>query len=205
MVAELIPKLTTLHQRFDKITASTAPQAAILLLSLIAFSLVFAPESYATTLTVCSSGCDYTTIANAIAAANLNGGDTIVIRDAVHDEWNITVDRNLTIEGQGAASTAIDGAASGTVFFVNAGVVVTFQGLTVRNGSGTPCSGEEGGLCLSGGGGLFNSRGTVTINNCRFSGNSVTGGTAMGGGLYNLEGTLTIVTALSPETRLPVP
>ena len=99
--------------------------ATLVLLTLLAFSLTPPSPSYAATLTVCASGC-YTTIAAAIAAANPLGGDTISIQDASHNEANITVDRDLTIQGQGATNTAVDGTGiSGSVFTISAGVTAT--------------------------------------------------------------------------------
>src|SRR5216684_3814131 len=149
--------------------------ATLVLLTLLAFSLTPPSPSYAATLTVCASGC-YTTIAAAIAAANPLGGDTISIQDASHNEANITVDRDLTIQGQGATNTAVDGTGiSGSVFTISAGVTATIQDVTIRNGSAFL------------GGGIYNN-GTVTISNGTLSGNSAGVG---GGGIYNV-GTVTI-------------
>ena len=148
-------------------TALTAIVAAML-------AVAIASPSYAATLTVCASGCTDTTIAAAIATAS--PGDTISIQDAVHTETNITVDRNLTIQGQGAASTAIDGGGNGPIFTVNGGVTATIWDMTIRNGSGFL------------GGGIFNG-GTVTLSNSTLSGNSAS---FYGGGIFNVFGTATI-------------
>src|SRR5216684_361207 len=149
--------------------------ATLVLLTLLAFSLTPPSPSYAATLTVCASGC-YTTIAAAIAAANPLGGDTISIQDASHNEANITVDRDLTIQGQGATNTAVDGTGiSGSVFTISAGVTATIQDATVRNGSAFL------------GGGIYNNA-TATISNSTLSGNSAA---VVAGGILN-EGTLTI-------------
>ncbi len=157
---------------------NTVWRAAILLLVLIALGLAAPSRGYAATLTVCASGCKYTTIATAIAAARPSS--TISILDAVHTERNITVDRNLTIQGRGAANTAVDGGAAGingTVFLVGSGVTAIFQNLTIRNGVDF----------YSSGGGIFN-EGTLTIRNAAFSGN-LTG--SAGGAIFTL-GTLTV-------------
>jgi len=141
--------------------------ATLVLLTLLAFSLTPLSSSYAATLTVCAS-CGYTTIAAAIFAAS--AGDTISITDAVRNEANLTVSKNLTIQGQGATNTAVDGTGiSGSVFTISAGVTATIQDITVRNGS-----------TLLLGGGIFN-RGTVTISNITLSGNSA----GYGGGIFN--------------------
>src|SRR5229473_2134430 len=142
--------------------------ATLVLLTLLAFSLTPPSPSYAATLTVCASGC-YTTIAAAIAAANPLGGDTISIQDASHNEANITVDRDLTIQGQGATNTAVDGTGiSGSVFTISAGVTATIQDVTIRNGSAFL------------GGGIYNN-GTVTISNGTLSGNAAD----FDGGIFN--------------------
>jgi hypothetical protein len=177
--------------------------AIVFLLTLLAFSLNVSSSSYAATLTVCASGCNDTTVAAAIAAAS--AGDTISIQDAVHTETNITVDRNLTIQGQGAANTAVDGASiSKSIFTVIAGVTATIKDMTIRNGAscGPGCGGGGivnygtltlGSSTISGnfannyGGGIFNG-GTITIADSTISGNSTS---YEGGGIFN-ESTATI-------------
>jgi hypothetical protein len=147
--------------------------AFVFLLALLAFSVTPSSPSYAATLTVCTSGCGYTSIAVAIAAAN--PGDTISIQDAVHSEVNIEVDRNLTIQGQGAANTLVDGGGKGTVFLIHIGVTATIQDMTISHGSD-----------IFGFGGAINNSGTVTINNSTLSDNSaIFFGSGGGGGIYN--------------------
>jgi hypothetical protein len=132
-----------------------------------------------------------------------SAGDTISITDAVHSEANITISKNLTIQGQGATNTAVDGTGiGGTVFSINLGVTATIQNLTIRNGVGPGF--EAGGIqnegtvsvnnsTLSGNsasayaGGIRNN-GTITISNSTLSGNS----SGDGGGIYNGDGTTTI-------------
>ena len=150
----------------------------ILLLALLACGLSLPSSSYAaTTWMVCTMGCSYTTIAAAIAAPSTLGGDTISITDSVQTEHGITVSKNLTIKGQGASATAVDGGglAGGSVFIVNGGVTATIQDVTIRNGNNT--------LYPGGGGGIFNS-GTLTLCNSTLTGN----GAYYGGGIYNFGG-----------------
>jgi hypothetical protein len=89
MLGRWIPRTSGSH-------TNALRSATVVLLTLLAFSLAPPAPSYAATLTVCISGCGFTTIATAIAAANPLGGDTISILDAAHTEANIVVDRNLT-------------------------------------------------------------------------------------------------------------
>ena len=176
------------------------------LMVLVLFLGIAAPSrGYPATLSVCASGCKYTTIAAAIAAAK--AGDTINVLDAVHSESNITVDRNLTIQGQGAAKTTVDGAENGTVFTTNAGVTSRIQNLTIAHGFNDINGGgviNDGMLTVTGitffqnstggfeapqpntGGGIFND-GTLTVSNSTFSGN----GSLQGGGVFN-DGDMTV-------------
>jgi hypothetical protein len=112
----------------------------------------------------------------------------------------------LTIEATGGAAT-IDAQKASRVFEVSSVSEVEFQGLTITGGSNALDGGgirNDGtvtinactlsGNSVSGffirGGGIFND-GTVTINACTLSGNSADAGSA-GGGLYNSRGTATI-------------
>jgi pectin methylesterase-like acyl-CoA thioesterase len=64
--------------------ANTVCRVAILLLVVTALGVADPSRGYAAVRTVCASGCKYTTIAAAIAAAK--AGDTIRILDTVHTE-----------------------------------------------------------------------------------------------------------------------
>jgi hypothetical protein len=181
----------------------------VALLLTLALSLGFAPRvPAATTWTVCASGCDYTSIKAAIAARTTRNGDTLAIGAGTYTEARITVNKSLTLRGDGAADTIVQAATtpnttSGRVFTIASGVSVTIRGLTIRYGSvseeGYPHS-YGGGLenwgtltlsdsiirgnsVLYAGGGLFNGFGTLMLTNSTVSGNSVSGGT--GGGLLN--------------------
>ena len=158
----------------------------VFLLSMLAFSLTPPSSGYAATLTVCNNGCGYNTIAAAVSAAS--AGDTISITDGGHTESKITVDRSLTIQGQGASNTTIDGgsaiygSAAGSVFVVNSSVTAKIQDLTISGGQA--CNYPF----VSSGGGVLN-YGTVTITNSTLSGNAACD---TGGGIATLGGTLTV-------------
>lgn len=150
------------------------------MLALATIALARTSTAQANTLTVCASGCNYTTIAAALGAAV--SGDTISILDALHKENGIqigaTAAQNVTIQGQGATATVVDGGGVGPIFSVDSGTV-TIQNLTVQNGSDT-----------ADGGGIVN-WGTLTLSNCLVTNNSTTSG-SNGGGLANLGGVVTI-------------
>ena len=134
-----------LHQVRSRSTLSRESQVApkhkkyslwmMLLFAVLLWSGVIYSAAAATTRTVCASGCDFTTIAAAIVAAS--AGDTISVLDAVHTEAGIVIDRDLTIQGQGAALTIVQadvtpGTATDRVFKVNSGVTATIKDMTIR-------------------------------------------------------------------------
>jgi hypothetical protein len=117
----------------------------------------------------------------------------------------------LTISGSGAATTIIDGGGvncpaknsitSCTVVTISPATTATvvLSGLTIRNGS---ASYRTGSITNGDGGGIYNSKGRLTINNSTVSGNVANGGRCIillralcyggnGGGIYS-SGTLTI-------------
>jgi uncharacterized metal-binding protein len=154
----------------------------------------------ATTWTVCASGCDYSRIKAAIAALTTLDGDTLAIAAGTYTEAGITVDKSLTLQGTGAASTIVQAAAtpnttSNRVFVIPHGVTVTLQDLTVRYGHTDQAGGgvdNAGTLTLMnstvrdnssrrGSGGLFN-LGRLTLTHSTVSGNTAT---ENGGGFWN--------------------
>jgi hypothetical protein len=178
----------------------TISRAAIVLLLILSLGFVCPSGGYAATLTVCASGCKYTTIAAAVAVAK--PGSTIKILDAVHTESNITLGRSLIIAGRGASKTAVDGGARSpgneNIFVVDPGVTTTFQDLTIRNASLDGLDNHLGSVSINNstisacifGTGISNQGGTLRINNSTIEGN---GGPYSGvGGIDNDGGKLTI-------------
>jgi hypothetical protein len=133
-------------------------------------------------LTVCSSGCSFTTLQEAIDAAGT--GDVIGVLDAMHTEQGIVVDKDVTILGQSPDGTVVQGhiefgEATHSVFVIAEGATVTFKDLTIRHGN--PESNTESG------GGIDN-RGTVTLERCVVTENNA----SAGGGLNNF-GSMTLI------------
>jgi len=135
-----------------------------------------------------------------IAAAQ--PGDTINFQPGLSGTINLTsgellINKNLTIEGPGATSLAINGQNASRVFDISSGATVTIEGLTVANGSETDCSDQLGSPLTSfGGGGILNEAGcTLTLNQDTLSGNTATAIAdtvdVFGGGLLN-EGSATV-------------
>ena len=65
-----------------------------------AFSVLAASPAFAATSTVCASGCDFTTIQDAVNAAA--DGDTINIGAGTYNE-SVTIDKSLTLAGPNAS------------------------------------------------------------------------------------------------------
>jgi nitrous oxidase accessory protein NosD len=73
---------------------------------LVALGWFGASSASAATLTVCPSGCPYTQIAPAVAAAS--SGDTVDVAGGTY-HGGFTIDKNLTLSGAGAEETTIRG------------------------------------------------------------------------------------------------
>jgi len=156
-------------------------------LMLIAFIIhlgVVSTDSNGATIGVCDSGCDYTSIQTAID--NAVAGDTIDIYSGTYTETGITVDKNLTLSGDGAGSTVVQAAAAEAtaadrVFHIAAGVTATLENMTIRYG-----------YPATHGGGILNEGTMLTVDNCVVSHNRFSAaGQQWGGGIYST-GNLTI-------------
>jgi hypothetical protein len=91
----------------------------------------------------------------------------------------LTINKNITIDGSAASGVAISGNNSVRVFTVNSGVTAELKSLTVQDGN---VSGN--------GGGIYND-GTLTITSSKIQSNTASGN---GGGIYNsTTGTLNII------------
>ena len=126
----------------------------------------------------------YSTIASAVSAASDN--DTIVILVSTQTECGVSIiNKSLTIQGLGATNTIVQGAstrsnAASRIFLVNgAAKAVRFRDMTIRYGYAT--NNDDYGY---GGGAIYNSAGTVTVENCTLTMNDslLTGAHAFGGG-----------------------
>ncbi|MCK4367130.1 MAG: right-handed parallel beta-helix repeat-containing protein [Thermoplasmata archaeon] len=122
----------------------------------VAFSTTVPLEVRAATLYV-GPGQTYTTIQSAIDASN--AGDTIRVHDGTYDE-RITVNKTLTLTGNGSATTIITNSGSGSVVTIAANWV-NFSGFTVKSGR---ISGEDAGIKID-------SSNDVEVQNCNCSDN----------------------------------
>ena len=148
------------------------PAVAVLL-------LVGVRQASAATLNVCQSGCPYTQLAPALAAAH--SGDTITIGPGTY-AGGVTIDVSVKLAGAGPGATVISG--GGPVLTIGvAGAAseptVTIDGVTVTGGVAignlTPSSGRGGGIYIPRAAGPSTGA-TVTIRNSVIRGNSVAPG-----------------------------
>ena len=168
-------RLTHPH-RAGRLVLSISGMAGLLLLT--------AGQASAATLDVCHSGCPYSELAPALAAAH--SGDTIRIGPGTY-AGGVTIDVSLEIVGAGAGSTVISG--GGPVLTIGAfgassEPAVSIDGVTITGGvtrsspESIPFVGEEGVIALGGGVEIppnagFSGGATVTITNSAITGNRV--------------------------------
>jgi hypothetical protein len=153
---------------------------------LFIISLVLAGQANAEPnifLSVCKDGCDFQTIRRALESVK-GQNETILIRDKIHTEADIRVDKNVTITGYDREATVVQAheqpeTAKARVFLIAENASVTIAGLTIRNGH-VPNG-------PSGGGGVEN-YGKLLILNSRITQNIAT----HGAGVWN-NGRLTIL------------
>ena len=132
----------------------------------------------------------------AIVAANTNadtdtvslpaGTYTLSIPGKVEEAaatGDLDITKDLTITGDGAATTIIDGNAIDRVFDIKLSARAVLNGVTIKNGN--PGANSGGGIHTGG-------SATLTMNNCIISGNKTS---ADGGGIYN-EGPLIITNSI---------
>jgi hypothetical protein len=151
----------------------------LLIWVLIFFIGATAQATLGATLTVCPSGCDHTSIQDAVSAAM--PGDTIMIDvTGTVTEGGIFINKNLTILGRSALATVVQAAPivglAGTRVFDIHRATVTFRALTIRHGRSR----------VGSGGGVLNFRGTITFSDCHVKDNAA----FRGGGIANFEGKL---------------
>ncbi len=173
-------------------------------------------QASAATVDVCPSGCPYTQLAPALAAAQ--SGDTITIGPGTYG-GGVTIAVSVKLVGAGPGATIISG--GGPVLTIGlpgapSEPTVTIDGLTVTGGvtigNLTPFSGRGGGIYIPRAAGPSTGA-TVTIRNSVVRGNSVAPRVAIesddpccpfadsgGGGISN-DGTLTLDHTLVSDNR----
>ena len=110
-------------------------------------------------------------LADACAGATVNFNLTYPATITLTSGQALTLTRDMTIAGPGAAKLAISGGGATRCFVVDSGVNATIDGLTIRNGQA---------LGADGGAGILNS-GILTVTGASFISNTA----ERGGGVYN--------------------
>jgi hypothetical protein len=176
----------------------------------------------ATTDTVCTSGCDYSTIQAALNDLSQDETAVIEIKDPIHTEAGIVVDKAVTIRGLGVDRTIIQAherrdKAPERIFLIEQEAEARIENITLRHGkpgNSAECGGaimNYGELALTkvhildntanSGGGICNS-GTLTIINSSVSHNTANGEgpegytCGAGGGIKCERGSLTMINSL---------
>ncbi|MBZ2165033.1 Ig-like domain-containing protein [Methanobacterium spitsbergense] len=117
-------------------------------------------------------------IKNATGTVNTNGQIYIA-----HEQYKginntqITIDKNMTINGESQTDTIINGTGTNWIFHINPGIYVTINNLTLTNATAQAY-----------GGAIYN-EGNLTVNNSTFTSNTADYG---GGAIYNPYGTLNV-------------
>jgi hypothetical protein len=122
------------------------------------------------------------------AVSDVAAGEKITfgVTGTIYLSSQITIDKNLTIEGPGSASLTISGGNAVRIFnILNA--TVNISGLTIANGYAGNANG----------GGIFNFGGSLTVNNVIFTNNQTLGSVGnSGGAIYQNQGSLTITNSI---------
>ena len=110
----------------------------------------------------------------------------------------LSISKDLAIEGPGPTALSIDGNASSRIFSIS-GATVSISGLTITNGNNSGIYNNDGILTLTNsavsgntanqGAGIYNNVGTVIVTDSIVSGNTANNG---GGGIFSPHGTLTL-------------
>lgn len=160
---------------------------------LILFLLLFTPIIvYGNDITVCSSGCDYTTIEDAMAAATANATppDTILVSPGTYTpSASITFKSGVVLlSTSGYADVIVVAPTADRIFSFPAGaydidtqIGATGKGFTFKDGA--PTTGAGGAITIGTGTAANDITGTVEINNCRFTNNTVNAAGGLGGAL----------------------
>ncbi|MDJ0961292.1 MAG: choice-of-anchor Q domain-containing protein, partial [Acidimicrobiia bacterium] len=125
-------------------------------------------------VTVCSVGCDYTTLNAALDAAT--NGEFILVGGETFTE-TVTVDTNVVIQGEGMDITVIDGNSSGRVIDVASDSSAVIRDLSITGGV-TDVGADGAGVRAIGSGSV------VTLEGVHIWGNDSAGS---GGGVYTTQ------------------
>jgi hypothetical protein len=173
--------------------------ACVLLVAALALTVFVGAGAADGPLRVCATGCSYTTLAGALAAAQ--DGDKIFI-DAGSFAGGVTITKSVSLKGDGPSATTIGLSGTfgaGSVVTIASGASVTISDVSISGGFAQLGAGvrnegtltlrdsairENNGFGFGSAGSIYNSvLGSLTLINTTVSDNIVVDG--VGGGIYN--------------------
>lgn len=126
---------------------------SLLLLSIVGFILLIGvaitAASNPVVLKVCKEGCTYNLVQTAIEAADSK--DTVLVKGGTYKE-NLTIDKSLTLKGEGDRKVKINGVEKGhpVLLIGPSDVDVNLVDLSLQGAKGKLCSDREKGICPAG-------------------------------------------------------
>ncbi len=154
-------------------------------LVLAVFIVFFVPSVSAAEWTVCSSGCDYTKIQDAVNAAD--PGDIILVGDGTYTE-NVYVYKTLTIRSEnGSASTIVQAANSNDYIFEVDISSVNITGFTITGATGDSNAGiylKNADYCTISNNDILNNYNGILLENS--SSNTITNNNASSNSLMGI-------------------
>jgi len=97
---------------------------AVRIIGMIMVGLLIAGSAQAATLTVCTSGCVYSSIQAAVNASS--SGDTVQVQSGTYFE-NVNVDKQLTLRGIGNPMVNASGSGSAITLSADGTILEGFQ------------------------------------------------------------------------------
>jgi predicted outer membrane repeat protein len=120
------------------------------------------------------------TIKNAVGTVDTGG--TVKLADGTYNEHDITISRNVQIQGVSQHRSVIDGKNLGRIFYINPGINLKLSNLSIIRGKPSKSS-----RSVDYGGAIFNDNGNLNLESTTFNSN-----TAKNGGAISNHGRLTI-------------
>jgi parallel beta helix pectate lyase-like protein len=110
----------------------------------------------------------------------VDSGGTVIIRGGTYNSTNVTIEKNVSLLGDGASATILDGGSTGSasVITITAGFTANISAMTIQHGWGDA------------GGGIYVYGGTLLLSNSIVYNNNAN---SNGGGIYNEIGSTAIV------------
>ena len=124
-----------------------------------------------------------------IGISDVSTGGTVNIANGLYTDSGITITRNMNLKGQSKTGTIINAAKTNQILVIQSGVTVSISNLTFSEGQ------------INSVGSGINNKGTLTVTDSNFIGNTGSGSGSGSGGAIANSGTLTVInTAFTGNT-----